>query len=197
MPYWSIVTRSFRIAWNHKYLWLLAFFSGEAGSSSFNIPSQSYGQPGRTSSTDLSAFWEQVTTWVGDHLGLLLALAVLWLVVLIAFFILGAVCEVATIRGSAEHDAERPFGLGQAWRTGVHLMWVMVRFRLLIVALNLPLVALIVVWVLGLIAAIANNGSPGIVVPLVLGGFLLLLVWLVYGTYLFFLDRLGTRAVVL
>lgn len=196
MPYWQIVTRSFRIAWDHKYLWLLAFFSGEAGSSgSYNYSqattSRNIGPP------DVAAIQQHVTSWLSSHVGLVVALVALWLVVVVAFFIVAAVCEGATIRGSAEHDAERPFGLGAAWRTGVHLMWTMVRFRLLILALNLPLIALIAAWVVGLIAAIINNGKAAIVIPLVLGGLLLIPVWIVYGTYLFFLDRLGARAVVL
>jgi hypothetical protein len=194
MPYWYIVTRSFRIAWDHKYLWLLALFSGEAGAS-FNY---SQGTTSRNNgSPDVSAIQQHVASWLSSHVGLVVALVVLWLVVAVAFFILAAVCEGATIRGSAEHDAERPFGLGAAWRTGVHLMWPMVRFRLLLVALNLPLVALIAAWIVGLIATFINNGNAAIVIPLVLTGLLLIPVWIVYGTYLFFLDRLGARALVL
>jgi hypothetical protein len=194
MPYWYIVTRSFRIAWDHKYLWLLALFSGEAGAS-FNYSQATTSR--NNGSPDVSAIQQHVTSWLSSHVGLVVALVVVWLVVGIAFFILAAVCEGATIRGSAEHDAERPFGLGAAWRTGVHLMWPMVRFRLLLLALNLPLLALIAAWIVGLIAAIINNGNAAIVIPLVLTGLLLIPVWFVYGTYLFFLDRLGTRALVL
>ena len=194
MPYWSIVTRSFQIAWDHKYLWLIAFFSGETGAST-SYSSQSYTRRANNP-PNVSTISQNVMTWVTDHVTLLLALAVLWLLVVIAFFILSAVCEGATIRGSAEHDAERPFGLGMAWRTGLHLMWVMVRFRLIIVALELPLVALIVAWVIGLLIAIAHQDA-GAIVPLLLTGLPLLVVWFVYGSYLFFLDRLGARAVVL
>jgi hypothetical protein len=193
MPYWQNVTRSFRIAWDHKYLWLLAFFSGESGAS-FNYSQQTTGS--RNQPPDVAAIQQQVTTWISDHLGLLIALAVVWLILAIAFFILAAVCEGATIRAAAEHDAERPFGLGLAWRMGVHTMWAIVRFRLLLLALNLPILLLIAGWVVGLLLAVANHNG-GAVVPLVLTGLLLLVAWFVYGTYLFFLDRLGTRALVL
>jgi hypothetical protein len=193
MPYWQIVTRSFRIAWDHKYLWLLAFFSGEA-SFSFNYSQTTTGSTNRP--FDVGAVRNQVTTWVGDHVGLIVALAVIWLVVAVAFFIVAAVCEGATVRASAEHDAERPFGLGQAWRMGVHTMWVIVRFRLLLLALNLPLLLLIAGWVFALVDALVNQNVRA-VAPLILTGLLLITIWIVYGTYLFFLDRLGTRAVVL
>jgi hypothetical protein len=194
MPYWQNVTRSFRIAWNHKYIWLIAFFSGEGSGGSFNYSQRTAGSTNQP--PDVTAIQQQVTTWISDHIALLIALGVVWLILVIAFFILAAVCEGATIRGSAEHDAERPFGLGLAWRMGVHTMWPMVRFRLLLLALNLPLVLLIAGWVIGLLLALAHHNG-GAVVPLILTGLLLLVVWFVYGTYLFFLDRLGTRALVL
>src|SRR5690348_3287400 len=161
MPYWQNVTRSFRIAWDHKYLWLLAFFSGESGAS-FNYSQQTIGS--RNEPPDVAAIQQQVTTWISDHLGLLIALAVVWLILAIAFFILAAVCEGATIRAAAEHDAERPFGLGLAWRMGVHTMWAIVRFRLLLLALNLPILLLIAGWVVGLLLAVANHNG-GAVVP--------------------------------
>ncbi|HEV2476993.1 MAG TPA: hypothetical protein VGX22_10665 [Candidatus Dormibacteraeota bacterium] len=193
MPYWQIVTRSFRIAWDRKYLWLLAFFSGEA-SYSFNY-SQGTTRP-TNQPPNVGAIRDQVTTWISDHIGLIIALAVVWLVLAVAIFILAAVCEGATIRASAEHDAERPFGLGLAWSMGVHTMWVVARFRLLILALNLPLLILVAGWLFALLAALANQSAVAIA-PLILTGLPLLAVWFVYGTYLFFLDRLGSRAVIL
>src|SRR2546425_12386917 len=114
MQYWDIVTRSFRISWNHKYLWLIALFSGEGGAG-FNF---SYNQ--RTTGTTVSPaqFQQQVTTWVNDHIGLIVFLIVLWLVLVIAFFILAAVCEGATVRAGSDHDDVWPFRLGCASGSG-------------------------------------------------------------------------------
>ena len=195
MQYWDIVTRSFRISWNHKYLWLIALFSGEGGAGfNFSYNQRTTGKPGTTPS--VAEFQQQVTTWVNDHIGLIVFLIVLWLVLVIAFFILAAVCEGATVRAAAEHDAERPFGLAWAWRSGVATMWVMVRFRLLLVALALPVVVIVAGFVFGVAASIANNNG-GAGVALVLLGLLLVLAAIPYFIYLFFLDRFGTRAVVL
>jgi hypothetical protein len=190
MPYWEVVTRSFRIAWDHKYLWLIALFSGEAGGFSF-----SYGQQ-TTQTTDVGRAQQQVTTWLSDHAGLVLVIGIVWLVVAIAFFILAAVCEGATVRASAEHDAGRPFGLRQAWTMGVHTMWVIVRFRLLLVLLYLPLVVLFVAWVVWLLITIAGQNAsavPGVFLTLPI----LVVVFIVYAIYVFFLDRFGSRAVIL
>ena len=192
MPYWDIVTRSFRIAWNRKYLWLLALFSGEA-STGFNF---NYSQGSRSANPDVASMQQQIQAWVQDNAGLIVLIFVLWIVLFVALFILAAVCEGATIRASAEHDADRPFGLRLAWRMGVHTVWVIVRFRLLLVALYLPLLLLFAAWVVGLVAAIAK-GDGGAVALLALTGLLLLLLGLVYGTYVYFLDRLGARAIVL
>src|SRR5438034_1031789 len=194
MPYWENVTRSFRIVWNHKYLWLIALFSGEGGGFSFN-----YSQRTSTTSSgtpDVSAFQEQVTAWLAGHVGLLIALGILWLLLVIGFFILAAVCEGATVRASAEHDAERQFSLSWAWRSGVVTMWVIVRFRLLILALYLPLFILAAGLGVGVIVAVANQSAAAII-PLVLAGLALLVVAIPYLVYVGFLDRLGARAVVL
>lgn len=192
MPYWDVVTRSFTIAWKYRYLWVIAFFSGEAGGGNF-----SFGYQQRVNrNTDLAALQEQVTTWITDHAGLLVFLGLLWLVLAIALFFVGAICEGATVRASAEHDAERPFGLRLAWTMGLHTMWRIVRLRLVIIALELPLIALFVIWAVAVVRALLAQ-DYGVFVVLI-GSFLLLfVVGLFYGTYLFFLDRFGSRAVVL
>ena len=191
MPYWDVVTRSFKIAWNHKYLWLIALFSGESGG---NL-SLNYSQP-ISKTPDLNAMQEQVTSWVSDHTGLIVALGFTWVVLAIGLFLLGAVSEGATIRGSAEHDAERPFGLRRAWTMGVHTIWAIVRFRLVLLALYLPLFVLIVAWLLGLVIALLRQDA-GLLLSLVLGGLLLVLVFFLYAIYLLFIDRFGSRAVIL
>lgn len=198
MPYWLLVTRSFRIAWNHRYLWLIALFSGEAGYAGSSY-SSSYSQRQTAPTTAAPNFGnirDQTTAWLNGHIGLIVSIAVIWLVLVIAFFILAAVCEGATIRGSAEHDADRPFSLGPAWRAGVQTMWVVVRVRLLLLLLSLPLLVLVAAWVFGLILVLIYPHAATIVL-LVLSGFVLAAIWFVYGTYLFFLDRLGVRAAVL
>ena len=199
MPYWDIVGRSFRIAWRHKYLWLIALFSGEGGFS-FNF-SSSYRQPasgrlGSGSAPDFGAVQAQVGAWVQDNLGLLALLAVLWLVLVVGFFLLAAACEAAVVRAAAEHDAEQPFDLAGAWRTGVERMWVIVRFRLILVALALPVFVILTAVVIGAVAA-GFNGQAGTVVALILLGLLVLLAAIPYAVYLSFLDRFGSRAAVL
>jgi hypothetical protein len=194
MPYWENVTRSFRIAWDHKYLWLIALFSGEAGGTSFNYSQSTPTRGGTTTAQQISDAQASIVTWLSDHASLVILILVIWLVLVVAFFILAAVCQGATVRASAEHDADRPFNLGWAWRPGVSTMWVMVRFRLFIFLLNLPVVAIVIGLVVAIFAALVGNSTAGGFIAL-LG--LLLLIAIPYVIYLFLLDRLGSRAIVL
>jgi hypothetical protein len=199
VQYWENITRSFAIAWRHKYLWLLAVFAGE-GSASFNYGNRTSSPvpPGRTPgrSPDFGSIQHQASDWLGQHLSLVVTVVVLYVLLVIAFFILAAVCEGALVRASAEHDAERPFGLRLAWRRGVATMGTIIRFRLLLIALGLPVLILFAALIAGLVVAIAtNNVGPAVALGLV--AFLLILPAIPYAIYLHFLDRLGTRAAVL
>ena len=57
-------------------------------------------------------------TWESHNVSLVVAVAVLVVLLTVALFVLTAVCEGALVRASAEHDADRPFNLGLAWRCG-------------------------------------------------------------------------------
>jgi hypothetical protein len=201
MPYWELVTRSFTISWRHKYLWLLALFAGESGGSfSFNSPGSPSGSlPGSNgsgSSPNLAGINQQITHWLADNIGLILGASAAIILVAIAFFVLAAVCEGALVRAAAEHDAERPFGLRWAWQVGTATMGTMIRFRLLLIALGLPLLALFVGLALGFVAAITGQNG-GAIAFLALFGFVFILAAIPYSIFLFFLGRLGTRALVL
>jgi hypothetical protein len=198
VAYWEIVTRSFRIAWRFKYLWLLALFAGEGGGGfNFNF-NYSLGQPpgSRNPFPNPSTVQRQASDWLGQHIALVAAVAILFLVVAIAFFVLAAVCEGAVVRAAAEHDADRPFSLGPAWRCGVSTMGSIIRLRLLLIALYLPAFILLVAILVGFVLALVNQ-SAGAAVALGALELLLFLVAIPYAIYLSFLDRLGTRAVVL
>jgi hypothetical protein len=75
-------------------------------------------------------------------------------------------------------------------------MWVIVRFRLLIAAIGLPLFLLVAGFAAAIVLAVMNNnlGATG---PLIGFGLLLGLLTIPYVLYVFFLDRFGSRAVVL
>src|SRR6266702_2473488 len=99
MPYWENVTRSFRIAWNHKYLWLIALFSGEAGGTNFNYSQSTPTRGGTSSAQQISDAQASALTWLSDHASLVILLIVIWLVLVVAFFILAALTGNSTAGG--------------------------------------------------------------------------------------------------
>lgn len=196
MPYWELVTRSFRISWRHKYLWLLALFAGETGGG-FNFSASAPPRTnGNNNAPDLAAINQQISHWLVENAGLIVVASALIILLAVAFFVLAAVCEGAVVRAAAEHDAERQFGLSWAWRTGRATMGAMIRLRLLLIAFGLPVLAVFLALALGLVAAIAGRNGAAIV-GLVLIGILFLLTTFVYLVALSFIGRLGARAVVL
>lgn len=191
MPYWQNVTRSFEIAWRHRYLWLLALFAGESGAG-FNL-----GQgTGTTGNRNPGQAVQQFATWLGNHLGLVALLVVVWVMLVIALFILAAVCEGALIRACAEHDADRPFRLGMAWRNGLSTMWLIIRLRLLLIALVLPAIIVSALLVVAFVFAIVSS-NPLLAVIIGLLALLFFLATFVYSVYLSLLDRLGSRTAIL
>jgi hypothetical protein len=199
MPYWQLVSRSFAISWRHRYLWLLALFAGESGGG-FSVNSSTSRPLGPTTGAgnapDFNAISQQISYWLSQHAGLIVGLAVLFVILTIAFFVLAAVCEGALVRASAEHDAERPFDLRVAWRCGVATMGTIIRLRLLLIVLGLPVFIVLVALGVGLVVAIvAHNVGAAVAVGLVL--LLLVLAAIPYAIYLGFLARLGARAAVL
>jgi hypothetical protein len=199
VQYWEIINRSFAITWRHKYLWLLALFAGEGGGGGgFSYSTRTAPPPGGTSGgpPDVSSFVQRISDWLGQHFALVLTLSVLFILLTIAFFVLAAICEGALVRASAEHDAERPFGLRIAWRCGVATMGTIIRFRLLLIALALPLFIVLFALVVGVIASIANN-NVGAIVAVSLISVLFILLAIPFVIYLNFLVRLGIRAAVL
>jgi hypothetical protein len=199
MPYWQLVTRSFAISWRHKYLWLLALFAGESGGGvSFNSStSQPIGPTGgKGNAPDFSSVPQQVSDWLGQHISLIVAVAVLFVLLAIAFFILGAVCEGALVRASAEHDADRPFGLRIAWRCGVATMGPIIRLRLLLLVLGLPVFIVLLALIAGFVVALsAHNAGAAVAFGLI--GLIVILAAIPYSIYLGFLAFLGARAAVL
>jgi hypothetical protein len=197
MPYWFIVTRSFAIAWRHRYLWLLALFAGESGGSSLNFGQSQPYQPGANrNAPDFNAAAQQVSSWVTQNTGTILVLFALLIVLFIVLFVLGAVCEGALVRASAEHDAERPFNFAVAWRCGRATMGKMIRFRLILLLLGLPVLIIIGALVIATVTAfLGHNVGAGVTILLVV--LLLLLAAIPYAIYLSFLNRLGARAAIL
>jgi len=205
MQYGELITRSFRIVWRHKYLWFLAILGGAdvttSSGGSVNLPSPSGGGtsgggPAAASppgAQDVAAAAGQFLT---DHLVVIGLLGLLVVAVALAWSLLSCVTIGALIRGSAEHDAERPFRLGQAWRAGVATFWPVLWLRLIGLLWGLLILAVVGGFVAFGVAAYLDGQSGTLALVATLGVIVvgaLLLASIPVGIALI----LGIRAVVL
>lgn len=195
MNYTQIVARALAISWRHKYLWLLALLAGEATTIGLNFGGGS-GRRGAHGEASTPVTWAQVTEWVSTHYALLWSAGVTLALLGAVLFLLSAIANGALVRASAEHDAERPFGLRQAWTAGVRSFWPVLglKFFALIVGASLA----IVLGGLGLITVVLGTGgataaaiATGALTGLLLVAAIPLLV--VFGVAV----ALGVRAIVL
>ncbi len=206
MQYGQLITRPFALLWSHRYLWLLAVLGGaDIGGGGFPAgnfggfnPGPSGGPPsaGGTVSPTPAGGAQQMARFLQDNLGLIAAIAGLVLVVALAWFLLSCVTTGALVRASAEHDAERPFGLGLAWRAGVGTFWSILGLRLLLFVWTLVFLGVVAVFVvLGIVAA--TSGSQGGLAADIAAGVLVFLALLVLSIPVGIAFILATRAVVL
>jgi hypothetical protein len=204
MRYGELVTRAFSIAWRFKYLWLLGILGGaDVGSGGFganfsglgNVPNGSSGG-GTGNGSAAAEAGQAVGRFLVDNLGLIVALGVLLLLLAVAWFLLSCVTTGSLVRAAAEHDAERPFGLGDAWRAGLRTFWSILGVRLLGILLGLVvLVAIGALAALGVVTAV--SGPRGGLVAVVALGIVLVPVLIVLAILAGLVLILATRAVVL
>jgi hypothetical protein len=138
----------------------------------------------------------QVAQFFQDNAGLVAAIIVIALLVAVAWFLLSCVTAGALVRASAEHDAERPFGLGPAWRAGLGTFWPILALRLL--GLAVGLVALVLVGLLALLGYLAYaGGQGGLLAVIVVVGVLFVIALIPFGILAGIVLILATRSAVL
>ncbi len=134
--------------------------------------------------------------WVGTHLALIIAGGVVLLAVWLVLFLISCIAAGAVVRAAAEHDAERPFGLGPAWRAGVAAFWRVLGLRLIALAAVLLVLAIFGSLAVVLITSIVNENGGGVAFAISLG-LLLLLVFIPVAIFFGVLMRLALRSIVL
>jgi hypothetical protein len=195
MQYGEVVTRSFRIAWRNRYLWLLALLAGEAGGGGGSGGGYR-GGGGGSGGADLADVPERVLNWIGAHVGLIVAVGIVLLAVWLVLFVISCIAAGAVVRAAAEHDAERPFGLGPAWRAGVAAFWRILGLRLIELAVLLAVLAVFGGLVVLLVTSVVRNSGRGVALAIGLG-LLLLLIFIPVAIFYGVLMRLALRSIVL
>lgn len=160
-----LVSRSFAIAWHHRWLWVLGVFGG-VGAGNLNTGNPRGG--GQSAA--------QVSRFLNEHLAIVLALVTAIVVIALVAFVVSCVAVPASIWASLELDAGREVGLRSAWREGRLRFWRYLRLALLkglAVAFVLAVAGVLVAAGTGIYAA----GGAATIAPLVLLGGILLVVF--------------------
>ena len=197
MDYLGILTRALAISWRHKYLWLLALFAGEVTTISLGFGSgSSRNSDNSYSKESAQAAWTQLTTWVGAHAALLWTVGITLALLGVVLFLISAIANGALVKAGAEHDAERPFGLSQAWSAGVQSFWAVLGIKFFGLIVGASLLIVIVGLVLMTIVFATGGVVAAAIATGVLAGILLLAAipfFIIFGVAIV----LGVRAVVL
>lgn len=203
MDYGALLARAWSLFWRFKYLWLLGILGGASVVSSgfsFNFPSTGVELPDQVPGWMLpgqATDWMRANTW---FLFLFLQFFLLLLLLFaLGFFIISCITTGALIRAGAEHDAERPFNLDLALRTGLALLWRIVGLRVLLLLLFVVLFFAgfaVLILLFGFLTLSGRNGfAVAVTSVVVFGG--LVLVLMAAGVALDIAGQLGIRALVL
>ena len=196
MNYGQILGRALTISWRHKYLWLLAILAGEGAAGSVGSSGSGTSQRRPLNSAGVQTDWNSFVSWIGAHATLLWTVGLTIFAIAIVLFVISAIANGALVRGAAEHDAERPFGLGQAWSTGLHTFWPV--FELKLFALVIGLGAAVILGGLAVLTFVsAFSGAAA--AAIIFGVLTAVAVVLAVPTLIVFevAIRLGIRAIVL
>jgi hypothetical protein len=196
MNYAETLTRALAITWRHRYLWLLALFAGEGGIYGLtNLPGSS-GRQGSGAGPTPAVNPGQVTAWIGAHAAPLAGAAVALALLLFGVLVVSAVAGGALIRASAEHDLERPCGLGTAWRAGVRTLWPVLRMKLLAAGVTVALFGAVGSLAVGAFAG-ALSGHLALALGAGAAAAMLAVLAIPFWTVFMVAVLLGMRAIVL
>lgn len=200
MDYGQILSRSWRITWQNKYLWVLGFLAAltRASSSSTNY-STSNPQMGSESVERLM----QATA-------VMLALGCLALVLGLALWLLSLAAKGGLITAVSRIDSGESMTLGSAFRAGADRLLTLAGMN---IVLYLPLLLIGVVGVVGAVALLAGSGiswvtlgenpsTAGEAVAATLGLFVfclcgLLCIMMVFAVLLQFINAFAYRGIML
>jgi hypothetical protein len=169
MSYGNLIKRAFDIVVRQRYLWLLGFLAG--GATAFDFSSSNYGRHDESGAYSgptwaaVQGVWNDNWIWI---IGILAFLAVLGIVM----FILGSIATGGIIHAAVEHDEDRPYRLGTAWRAGYATGWRIAGLRLLTFVLaivpGLLVGALVLAAVTGAKASVVAAVSFGLLAAIAL-----------------------------
>lgn len=168
----QIISAAWRLTWRYRFLWVLGLFAGgpigsctpgtggQFNTDRFNRD-DSNGTDLANGDFDAGQTLDDFGAWLGDHLGLVLAVAALVVLVVLALFVIRLIAQGGMARATAQIAAgERP-SLGEAWRAGLRLLPRF--FGLFLIQIGLVLALLLIAGIVigvpvGIAAASGGDG---------------------------------------
>ncbi len=168
IDYWGIVTRSARIAWDHKFLWFFGFFAGSGGGGGGN-----YGNVGEHGVDGIKDFF---MSHAGMMVAIIMGLVILWLILVV----MSLISKGALLSCINRADAGERIRFEEGWRAGLRSFWGL---------LGIALVALLAFLVVTTVCTLAVvlpliGGAPGIAIAVLIGAIL----FIPYLAFLFLLT---------
>lgn len=161
MSYSDLIRRPFEIVARRLYLWLLGFLAGGATVFSSSSSGTNYGRPA-TSGTYTGPSWAVLQNiWHANWEGIVAILAFL-AVLGIVMFVLGCIATGGIIHAAIEHDADREYRLGTAWRAGYATGWRIAGLRLLAFLLAIVPGLLVGTLVAAAVAGAMNSDAAAV-----------------------------------
>jgi hypothetical protein len=159
IDYWGIVTRSARIAWNHKFLWFFGFFAA-MGSGGGGSGGGSWDGSGR-------GLYE-VRDFFVAHAEILVALIMGFVILWLALLVMHLISKGALLSCVNRADGGEHIRFEEGWSAGVKSFWGL---------LGISFIALLAFLVVSTVCAIAVavpmiGGAAGIAVGIFIGAVL-------------------------
>lgn len=177
MDYGELIKKSWRMMWQHRFLWVLGLFAtstvGSCSPSGGNGPVQYQMGPGDVDR--LPPEWEQGLGQIPEQLlapnrELILTIAIGAAVLGLIAMVLSLIAQGAMARATADLAEGRESSLGPAWSTGLSLFWRYVVLWLILIGVGI-LVALVVAIAIGvLVAMVSFTGDAARVIFLIVAG---------------------------
>lgn len=191
MDFSRMISDVWALTRRYRSLWLLALFAGlplgNCGAN--NLGRVNRGRGSSSGSLDTSSVRQaadDILGWLGDHAGLVTAVAIAAIVLALVRFGIGIVAQGGLTRATLELASGREATLAQAWAAGLATFWQFLRLRLLAGILTVPLA--VFGGVVGVLL-VRGAGAGGAAFFIGLGGLAGLLVGVPFGVVLSFAMR--------
>jgi hypothetical protein len=129
MDFGEVLGRAWKIVWKHKVLWIFGILAGCARGGGGGGTGGGSGwrrtQPfGRDLTPEIQQYSTSIGDWISNHLGVVIALVLIFIVLIILGIFLGTVGRIGLIRGTAKADggAQR-LGFAELFRESLPFFW--------------------------------------------------------------------------